>query len=74
MPTKKTKETFEQSMERLQGASARMRDGNLTLDQAIQCYEEGMEAHKACLEILETAKQKIIYFQGEGEEETDEIL
>lgn len=60
--------TFEESMKRLEEMSEKIKDEKTTLEEAIACYEEGMERYRECDEILRNAKQKIeIYGQGSEE-------
>ena len=54
--------SFETSMKRLEELSEKIRDEETSLDEAIKCYEEGMQCYKECSEILNNAKQKIETF------------
>ena len=67
MTAEKTKEkqTFEQALEELKGYSEKMQRKDLTLEEAIECYEKGMESFERCRSILESAKQKIEYDRTE---------
>ena len=47
---------FEKSLKELKKYAEKIKDGNLTLDQSIECYEKGMKSYEECKEILEKAK------------------
>jgi exodeoxyribonuclease VII small subunit len=51
--------TFETMMERLQGLVARLEDGNLTLEDSIRSFEEGMDLVRRCTEVLNQAEERI---------------
>ena len=61
----KEKQTFEQALEELRGYSEKMQRKDLSLEEAIECYEKGMECFEKCRSILESAKQKIEYDRTE---------
>ena len=45
--------------------SEKIKAEDTTLEEAIKCYEEGIECYRRCSEILKNAQQKIeIYGQG----------
>ncbi|MCI2061465.1 MAG: exodeoxyribonuclease VII small subunit [Eubacteriaceae bacterium] len=50
---------FEQSMAKLEKAAANLTKEDITLDDAIKNYEEGIKYYNQCNEILANAKQKI---------------
>ncbi len=56
---------FEESLERLQEMSEKIKSQDTSLEDAIACYTEGMKYYRICNEILESAKQKIETFEGE---------
>ena len=51
--------TFEQMMGRLQGLVDKLEEGNLTLDESIRSFEEGMDLVKKCTEVLDRAEERI---------------
>lgn len=51
--------TFEQALGRLEEIIRRLEGGNLTLDESIQCFTEGMKLHAYCEQALKEARQKI---------------
>ena len=60
-----SKENFECSLEELQKMSERIKSHDISLEEAVRCYEEGMKYYKLCSEILSNAKQKVETFEGE---------
>ncbi len=59
------KESFEHSLAELQKMADKIKSQDASLEEAIQCYEEGMKYYKICSDILDNAKQKIETFEGE---------
>ncbi len=55
----KVKETFEESLKKLETASEKLKSQDTSLEEAIKNYEEGLKYYKACSEILNEAKQKV---------------
>ncbi len=56
---------FEKALTKLQELSDKIKSQDTTLEEAIECYEEGMKYYKTCSDILENAKQKIETFESE---------
>lgn len=53
------KPTFEEALKKLETASENLKKENITLEDALKNYEDGIQYYKECSEILNTAKQKI---------------
>jgi len=53
-------QTFEAMMERLQELVGRLETGNLTLEESIQSFEEGMALVRKCTAVLSQAEQRIL--------------
>jgi len=51
--------TFEEAMKVLSDCADRISSPEISLEEAIACYEQGIAAYKTCFEILEKAEQKI---------------
>ena len=51
--------TFEQSLKELEQVVLELEKGDLTLDQAIQNFEKGIELSKVCGKKLDEAEKKI---------------
>ncbi|MBS5335391.1 MAG: exodeoxyribonuclease VII small subunit [Clostridiales bacterium] len=57
--------TFEESAKMLTEMAEKIKDENITLQEAIKCYEEGVKRYEECNKILKEAKQKIeVYEEG----------
>ena len=61
MKTKKKPEeiSFEEYLRKLESIIQQLEGGQLTLDESVKLYEEGMSISKLCLEKLNKTKQKI---------------
>ncbi|WP_462282587.1 exodeoxyribonuclease VII small subunit [Ruminococcus champanellensis] len=56
---------FEKNMQRLSEIVARLEQGDLTLEESVALYEEGVKLSAACSQALEQAKLKVT-IQQEG--------
>lgn len=65
-------QTFETSIERLESIVKQLETGNISLEESIKFYEEGLTLAKNCSEKLENAKQKIIEIDNYLKELADE--
>ena len=79
---------FEEALSRLEKIVDEMEKGDLSLDQALKKYEEGIKLTNLCTKILEDAKKKIEivmkdqsgkvtlkpFGPGEDEESTGELF
>lgn len=54
-----TEKKFEEMMEELEKISQDLENGNLTLEESMNKFEEGIELSKKCSDILENAEKKI---------------
>lgn len=59
MSTEKKPEEFEAAMARLREMADQIQRPDVSLDQALKCYKEGMKCYHSCMEILDGAQQKI---------------
>ena len=50
---------FEEMMQSLENIAKDLESGNLTLDESVKKFEEGMGISKECSKILEDAEKKI---------------
>lgn len=67
MSTKK-EEKFEDKIIKLEEIVAELEKGNLSLDDSVKKFEEGIKISKECNEILESAEKKIsILLEQDGE-------
>ena len=59
--------SFEEAMERLDGAVKALESGNLGLDAAMKTYEEAVKLLRICHSALESAERRVsILVEGEG--------
>lgn len=56
---------FEKNMQRLSEIASRLEQGDLTLEESVALYEEGVKLSAACSQALEQAKLKVT-IQQEG--------
>jgi len=56
---KDTKGSFEASLKRLEQIVEELESGEVTLDKALEMYEEGVELSKFCIEKLNQAEVKL---------------
>lgn len=57
--TAEKKPTFEEALIRLEQTSENLKQDNITLEDAIKNFEDGIGYYKQCRDILDQAKQKI---------------
>ena len=50
---------FEESISRLEALVERMEDGNLSLEESLKTFEEGIKLTRQCQQALKTAEQKV---------------
>ena len=50
---------FEQSLEKLEHLVERMEEGDLTLEDSLKTFEEGIRLTRECQQALENAEQKV---------------
>lgn len=65
----KKENTFEDSMKRLEEIANELEKDDLTLDESIKKFEEGMKLSKECKKMLNEAEKKITILIGDKEEE-----
>lgn len=59
---------FEESMKELENIASQLEKGDLTLDESVQKFEEGMELSKKLNKVLEDSEKRInILIEKDGE-------
>ena len=59
--------TFEEAMEKLDGALKALESGNLSLDVSLKAYEQAIGLLRFCHSAIETAEQRVsVLLEGEG--------
>lgn len=66
------KENFENSMQELESIVARLEEGNIELDNALELFEKGIGISKELREALVKAEQKVTKLTAE--EDAGEVL
>jgi len=59
MSKKESKQTFEQSLSRLEKIVSTLEDGDVSLENSLKIYEEGILLSKECMETLTKAELRI---------------
>ncbi len=54
------KTSFETTLGRLQQIVEALEAGELTLDQSLELFEEGVKLSRQCTQMLETAKKRVL--------------
>lgn len=60
---------FEDYLEKLEKIVQQLEEGELTLDESVKLYQEGMNISQICLKMLDQAKQRVEELVIKGEEE-----
>lgn len=69
----KNKKSYEESVKRLQQIVAELEKPDISLEQSMKLFEEGVVLVKDCGEILETAQQKVEQLSGSIKFFSDEV-
>lgn len=65
---KEEKKSFEEEMAKLETIVTELEKGDLSLDESVKKFEEGINISKDCNSMLETAEKKIsILLENDGE-------
>lgn len=59
MAKKPTPFNFEEALETLEGLVEAMEDGELTLEESLKAFEQGIKLTRECQSALEKAEQKV---------------
>ena len=62
------KQSFEESMERLEAIVAQLEKGECGLDQSLKLFEEGAKLARQCEQLLDQAEQKVNLLLANDEE------
>lgn len=66
---------FEDAMQELEVITAKLEKGDLSLDESVSKFEEGMKLAKKCNNILEEAEKKIkVLVQKDGKLEEEDFI
>lgn len=65
---------FEKAMEELEKITTELEKGNLSLDESVEKFEEGMKLSKQCNDMIKKAEKKItILLQKDGKIEEEKF-
>jgi len=67
-PRKNTQESYEDLVHRLEASVERLEGSDLSLDQALAAYEEGVSLAAQCQKLLDAAQQRIETLREGGED------
>lgn len=59
MENKENRELFEKNLKELEGVVKELEGGDVTLDQMLELFENGVKLTKQCTSALDAAEQKI---------------
>ena len=65
---------FEKSLEQLEEIVSKMEQGQLSLEQSLSAFEEGVKLTRSCQDSLKTAEQRVSQLIKEGERLTEKPL
>ena len=68
MAERKKELSFEEAMKQLELSAEALKKADITLEQALQSYQEGIGYYEYCTRILQDARQKITTYQKEQED------
>lgn len=63
---------FEETMNKLEQIAKELENGDLTLEQSVSKFEEGMKLSKTCSDLLENAEKRITILLKDGEQIKEE--
>ena len=72
MEEKKEELNFEEAMKQLEEIANVLENGNLSLDESVNKFEEGMKLSKKCNDFLDQAEKKITMLINNEEEIKEE--
>lgn len=72
MEKKKEELNFEEAMKKLEEIANVLENGNLSLDESVNKFEEGMKLSKKCNDYLDQAEKKITMLINNGDEVQEE--
>jgi exodeoxyribonuclease VII small subunit len=69
MSKKPNKINFETSIAELEATIVRMEKGEMSLEDALQSFEEGVRLSRECQQLLASAEQRVLLLTEDGEED-----
>ena len=69
MSKKPNKINFETSVAELEATIIKMEKGEMSLEDALQSFEEGVRLSRECQQLLASAEQRVLLLTEDGEED-----
>ena len=69
MSKKPNKINFETSVAELEATIVKMEKGEMSLEDALQSFEEGVRLSRECQQLLASAEQRVLLLTEDGEED-----
>lgn len=66
------KDSFEETIKELEKIATELENGDLSLEDSVSKFEEGMKLSKQCNDLLENAEKRITILLKDGEETKEE--
>ncbi len=68
--------TFEQSIKELEEIASKLETGDVTLDESLELFEQGIKLSKSCQKMLDTAEKKVSVLMAnkDGEMEKQDFI
>lgn len=63
---------FEEAMKQLEVVATKLEKGDLSLDESVATFEEGMKLSKQCNKLLESAEKRITILLKDGDKIKEE--
>lgn len=63
---------FEEAMKQLEAVATKLEKGDLSLDESVTTFEEGMKLSKQCSKLLESAEKRITILLKDGDKIKEE--
>lgn len=74
VPKKQNDLNFEKSLQELESLVDKMESGNLTLEESLKCFEQGVALTRNCQKALQEAEQKVqILLEKDGKENLQDL-
>ena len=68
------KGSFEETIKELEKIATELENGDLSLEDSVSKFEEGMKLSKQCNDLLENAEKRITILLKDGEETKEESI
>lgn len=66
--------SFENSMKELEAVVEKLESGDVTLEEALACFENGIKLSNACRKMLDEAEKKVSVLLGGADKEKQNFI